>query len=936
MVASPAQADGAPDAPSLSPWSVAVDATLDPKARTVQGTATITLWNPTDHALSEVRLFRYPDHYGVRPELDDILWERVYPGLWEPGVMELGVVEVHAGDVTASTSLVPTEDVAPVSAVTLPAPLLPGEVAELRVPFVTQIPIRYGTFGAYRGVVTASGGWYPTPVTLESGGGWNADVLPPAADVTITLAAPPSWGLVVGDAPLLPESRSTGGLGGGAGWVGSRSHASVRPDAFVPGSGPAIEVVERTPDLRVVRYSAPGRRFVGLTARRAMHQRNLPLADGSTLTWVGRPLGRAQTRWLRRAADAVRTTFEEAGIPAPPIGTVLIEAPMRRKLVELGDGVLYVSDRFLEVDLPFWRYHDIHLARALMATALEPAVVAREPADQADMTLDGVSWALIEDYLRVRWRNHTNLRRLLQRFSFFPQVESLLETPAFPFADQIFDNPWIVDPLKADMRRFNRPLRSGRALFLRLGDRTGPATLRQTVLRYLRRDADALPDGDFLTALSNASGQEVHDFAAAWRGEVPRVDFGLVDVQRDRTEDGFHRTTVTVERRALEGAPPDEVVEIRLRPLGPGKKGHVWLRWTGRDELATWDVITQKRMAIVEVDPRGRLLEMDEHGLSLKQDNRRPVPIRVSGFGYAGLSITGQGFDAYGLLNIRPRYNARNQVNVRAFTNEASVGGGGLTYAHYFGPPRWGLALRHRLVFTADVVWLSQAFRATDAPILADFSAGYVFESRSNSFMPSKGGRFSVTASWGRDFALENDAARRIEDSGFVGVDVQVIRLLRLHPFHVLALKAKAGVVVGNVAHSRFTVGGNRDLRGIPESHLLSPGRISGTLEWRHFFFKDADIPNVLQRVRALQGSLFIEGALAAKSLDAAPTADELHFSIGYGFRWFTDWFGVLPAAWGMDFAWSPNVPPGILPIGLPEDWPKVPFQVYFVGSQSF
>ncbi len=910
---------------------------MSPADRRIVGTTTLTLSNPTSAALSEIRIFRYPDHYDDRPALDDLLWERVYPALWEPGRLEIGLVQVEeASGVRTSTEALPVDGaVVPISRISLPSPLQPGAAVRVVIPFVTSIPRKYGTFGEFRGVLTASGGWHPLPVALTDSGEWLHDALPPPATWDVRLDVPRTSGVILGDGVLPPDSGSTAGTGGGAGWVGTSSHQSVPPDAFVPDAGRALEVIEQGPD-RSVRYRAVGDRFVGLTTRTSFHQRNIPLEDGSTLTFVGRPLGQAQVRWLKGAAESSRRTLVELGVPIEPAGLLLIEAPLRRKLVELGDHSLYVSDRFLEADFLFWRYHDVHLARAILALELEPGVLAREAPRQADLTLHGVSWALVEDYLRTRWRNHTNLRRLLQRFSFFPQVSSLLETPAFPFADQVFDNPWIVDPLQADLRRFNRPLRSGRALFLRLADRMGPETLRQVVLRYLRHRPDDGGETDFLSLALVASGQEVAAFAAAWRGDVPRVDLSLGKVLRARTEDGLHRTTITVRRRELEGVAPDEVVEIRLRPAGPRHRGEVWLHWNGREEVATWDVITKRRMAVVEVDPRGRLLEMDAHGLSLKQDNRAPVPLLVSGFGYAGLALTGQGFEAYGLLNVRPRHNAREQVNLRAFTNVQAVAGASLSYAHFFGPPRWGLSLRHRLVFTTDVVWLSQRFRSTDAPVLAEFSAGYVFESRSDSFMPSRGGRFSVTGTWGKDFTPSNDGARPIRDAGFIGVDVKAIRLLRLHPFHVLALKAQAGFVVGNVQHSQFTVGGSRDLRGIPESHLLSPGRIMGAVEWRHFFFKDADLPNVLHRVRALQGALFVEGALAARSLSVAPTTDELHISIGYGFRWFLDWFGVLPGAWGMDFAWSPGAPKGLLPIGLPGEWPEVPFQVYFVGSQSF
>ena len=151
------------------------------------------------------------------------------------------------------------------------------------------------------------------------------------------------------------------------------------------------------------------------------------------------------------------------------------------------------------------------------------------------------------------------------------------------------------------------------------------------------------------------------------------------------------------------------------------------------------------------------------------------------------------------------------------------------------------------------------------------------------------------------------------------------------------ALRGKAGIIVGNVQHSLFTLGGNVDLRGIPESSVLTPARVLGAAEWRHMFFKDADIQLPGQRIRGLQGNLFIEGAVAAQDLQTAPSADDLYFSVGYGFRWFVDWLGVLPGTWGVDFAFSPGAPPGRLPIGFPpDDWPEVPFQVYFAGAQSF
>lgn len=906
LLQSPARAEQAPD------WSLKIEASADSREGTIAGRAWVTLWNPSLQPLSTMRLFVYPEYYADKPLLDDILWERVYPGLWEPGALGLGFVS-HSREDGGSSALSwrRLEGGAPIVEIQLPTPLLPGESVTVAVPFLTRVPHKYGTFGRAREILTASGGWHPIPVLLTPDGEWIHDAPPALADYEISVSVDQDRAVVLGDSV--------------------RGKAGAAPSRFVPDANPTGGEAG-SPSAGPAAVSWRGRaRWVGLSVQKRSEQRNMPLSDGSTLTWVGRPLNKGQRRWMRRAGEAVRETERSLGIDLPPRDILLVEASLRRRLVELGDGVIYISDRYLEAERLFWRYHDVHLARAILAMDIEPTL--QEPARLADFALDALSWEFVGDYLGTRWRNHVGLRGLLQRFSFFPQVESLLETPAFPFADQIFDNPWIVDPLAADIRRFNRPLRSGRTLSLRLDDRVGTATKRQTMLRTLRGEAQH----SLFVELARASGQDIDGLATSWLGDVPRVNLQLESVLRDRTEDGLHRTSVTVRRVDLEGESPDEVVEVRLSPGFGRKKGRVTLRWQGKDEVATWDVVTKRRMNLVEIDPQARLTELDENGLNLRQDNRRPPAVRVSGFGYAGLSITGQGFDAYGLLNIRPRHNTRHQVNVRASSNQQVIGGGGLTYAHYFGPPRWGLQLKHRVVFTADFAWLKQSFAETDAPLLAEFSGGYIFETRSNSFMPTRGGRLSITGTVGRDFALKNDSLRSLAESGFLGLDVQGIRLFKLHPNHVLAVKAKAGFVLGNVKHSQFTVGGDRDLRGIPESHIVSPARVMGALEWRHLFFKEADIPLPFQRVRGLQGALFIEGAAAAQALDTAPSVDDLHVSVGYGFRWFVDWLGVLPGVWGMDFAFSPGVPPGRLPVSIrPDEWPEVPFQIYFAGSQSF
>lgn len=911
----PLSAHAAP--PADPDWHLAIVAAVDDDEGTVAGTAAVTVRNPTPRPLATVRFFLVPEHYAERPILDDILWERVYPNLWEPASMTVGFVRaLHDDGGSDALSWRRLPEGPPIIEVSLDTPLLPGDSTTVELAFLTRLPRKFGTLGSIRGRLSASGGWHPLPVALAADGTWLDDAPPPMAEVDVVLRSPASRTLMLGDRVAVPEGDERLG------------------HAFVPAARPLGGVSDTRVDGEQRETTWRGRaRFLGLSLLRGARQRDIPLDDGTTLTWIGRPLTRAQLRWLRRAAEATREAQGELGLAASPRDVLLVEARMRRRLVELGDGVIYVSDRYLEADLPFWRYHDVHLARAIIALDIEPTVLAAEPPRYAPFALDALSWELVSDYLETRWRNHVGLRNLLQRFSFFPQVETLLETPAFPFADQIFDNPWIVDPLKADIRRFNRPLRTGRTLSLRLDDHVGAASKRQAMLRYLRGETTQ----PLFALLEESSGKPVLALTEGWLGSVPRVDFQLEDVTRERTDDGLHLTTVTARRVELEGSAPHEIVEVRLSPGLGRKRGRITLRWEGAEEVARWEVVSKRRLSIVEIDPQRRIIELDENGLNLRQDNRRPQSLRVSGFGYAGLSITGQGFEAYGLLNFRPRHNARHQVNLRAFTNEQSVAGGGVTYAHYFGPPRWGINLRHRVVFTLDVAYLNTNFRPTDAPLLTEVTAGYVYETRSNSFMPTQGERIEVFASVGRDFSLKNEGVRNIAESGFLGLDARAVRLFKLHPFHVLAVRAKAGFVLGDVQHALLTLGGNQDLRGIPEREILSPARVMGAVEWRHLFFKDADIAIPFQRVRGLQGHLFLEGAVAAKSLDAPPGVDDLHYSVGYGFRWFVDWLGVLPGTWGMDIAFTPGVTPGRWPRGFdPREWPEVPFQIYFAGSQSF
>ena len=888
-----------------------VQASVEPATGAVSGTFAWRLTNEAALPLAEAWLFRYPDLYAVDPGLDDIMLERVYPSGFDPGGQELSDVLV-AYDVGRDRPASPedfTLDDVPLIRIPLPVPLPPGESVTITGSFATTVPRKYGTFGRFRGTLTINGGLAPLPLQLGEAG-WQHQAPPARLPRIAELSVPEGWALNV--AGISPEPSAARFVRDAARDV----EVSIEPD----GAG-----------RQRVWLRAEGLRWISLSARRqrpAALRLNLPLDEDTSLSWFGALPRRFQARWLRRAAASARATLAESGLSLGDV--VLVEAPLRRNLVEVGEGVVYVSDRFFEAETLFWRYHDLYLARALIAVEVERLAEAREPGRLEPLVTHGVSWRLMPRYLEIRWRNHANLRRILDRLSFVPEIDNILQTPVFPFADQIFDDPWVVDPLRADVRRFNRPLRSGRTLLMRLDDRLGPEPLAEGVKAWVQGDAPLFP------LLEQRTSEPVLDLVEHWMGPVARVNLRVEDLQRERAGDGSWRTRVTIRRTRLEGDPIDEVVEVRLDPAA-GKEGRHTLIWRGQDELASWEVETPKRVGSVTVDPRGRILEVDGDGLSLKRDNRRPRATKVTGMAYLISADSVSGVEAYGYLGFRPRHDLQHQVRLRVWTDSEAWVGGGPSYTHYFGPPRIGSYRRHWIVASLDVQVLNELFRATDAPLLLNGQVSYIYDSRSAAYSPQRGERIMATAFVGRDFGLRDDHLRSAEESGFVGVDFEARKLLPLHPWHVLALRGKVGIVAGSVEHRKFALGGNSELRGTPASFRLGRFRTLASVEWRHYFVKDADVPLPLLRARGLQGALFVEGGLVGRDLEQPPEPSDVGVSIGYALRVYLDWGGVLPAMGGIEIAWSPNVPNVRIPgPGPPEAWPTLPFQLYFVASQSF
>jgi hypothetical protein len=915
--------------------SISLVATFDPERQLISGSFEISLRNSSPEALAELQLFLYPEIYRDDPDLDDILLQRVYPGAFDPGGQEVSGLryQVDAGAWQQPREVRRAAGTIPILVIELAQPVPPDRTIVLAGEFRTRVPRRYGSFGMHAGTVTINGGLGPLLVDRDPSGQWLARAPPPILERHLQLDLPPGWEGTLGGTIVRPLTAR-----------GPRSDASPFDrdwDLIARAkSADSLEIRERPKGGLTCIYQQRAGRWITASLRRRATVHNLPLSDGNSVSFVGRARGKRQRRWLRLAVETSRALLANKGIPVGEHGVTLVEAPLRRRLVEAGDGAILISDRFLEATEGLWRYHDIHLAQALLAQEIGSAVAATEDSPLQPFLRDGIAWQLIPEYLAMRWKQHVGARELLSRVDFIPEVDALLSTPLFPFAEHIFDNPRVVDRLRADIRRFNRPLHGGRLLFLALEDRVGALSLRASIDRYLL-DLDSAPQR-FQQLLEQRTGRNTQALFQQRLGPLPRINLIAEPLQRSRDADGRHHTVVTVRREALAGEASAEEVEVRVRPRLPARGRWSLLRWDGRGKSHSWELSSDRALAVVEVDPLGRHLEIDADGLSLRGDNRRPHKLKVIGSAYlVSLNATSFEVEAYARLELRRQHDHRNRATLYAYTDKETWLGIQTGYVHSFGGIRVGTWRKHRLSVYFGVDLLSERFRPTNAPLLVQASISYTWDSRVWAFAPTRGGRVHVRLFAGKDIELQRDWQRPFRSTAYFGAQVEAIRLFRLHPWHVLALRAKVGWVTGNVIHRNFTLGGNRDLRGLAESTIVDPFRAIGTIEWRHYFFRDGDLQLPLSRMRGLQGVLFAEYGVVGADLQQDAQWWKQHatgrMSVGYGLRVYADWFGLLPGMIGIDLAWTPGSPPGRLPLpAATRYWPEVPVQIYLLAGQSF
>src|SRR5688572_14909082 len=168
--------------------SYTIDVTLDPRARRLTARETLTWTNITPAATSELQFHLYYNAW----RNDDSTWMREHKltSWWgsagarrddDYAAIDISSLKLTGGalapaDLTAQMRFIAPDDVneddRTVMAVTLPAPVGPGQTITLDIAFTAKIPRPFARTGAIRNYFFIAQ-WFPKIGVLDSAGQWN-------------------------------------------------------------------------------------------------------------------------------------------------------------------------------------------------------------------------------------------------------------------------------------------------------------------------------------------------------------------------------------------------------------------------------------------------------------------------------------------------------------------------------------------------------------------------------------------------------------------------------------------------------------------------------------------------------------------------------------------------------------------------------------------
>jgi hypothetical protein len=908
-----------------APVRYAIDATLDPAARTIAGSVEIVFENTAAVPLDEVALVLYPNRF-ARPDpgVNDVNRAFVYPreefvagGMTVEGIAACATwptVEDQSQPVPLGKRWFRPLDGARSEAIgdwadtllraRLPSALAPGESGVVRAVFRTVLPERYGPFGVSEGRVVALGGWFPQLAALGRYGAWQPATPPAPTEVSGKLRVPRSYAVVLGTEvhPVGHDETIAFTL------RGPTRQAAGAAASYAGGAWPALLA---SPEYRSHQRDIDGVRvlLLELPSRRA-------------LVFPPRPPHAAQV--LDALARIVQA--RPAGLPARPAGLparaeplVVVEAPLHLELTApAGPGVAVVSDRILRVHALLRGFHERELAAAVYAALLRAAVAGRESAADAPWLTEGIAAALADRYLAAARPRHRTVYDWINLFNVFAIVDRFESAPKIPFGRAFFPEARHADELGDGVESFARDRPPGRTILTKLRNEIGGAAYGAAIDRYLAGGES------FRAAAAGAAGQRLDWLFDEWTAAYPSpLDYALLDADLNRS-DVSERPPETsgsgslAEPHGLDAGVPDgeppggsapatpyhhrltvvrsasrpirEPVEIELRGRG-GERAR--LNWDDDASRAVLELATPWRTRRATLDPDRRLLE------DTRADNVRP-PLTQVVLDSADVTVTSSEFAVSGLFVGRRRYDYTKDLGLIAYLSDRSVGMH-LGPRWHFGAANDAASYRHNLFGFYTLAGLRGDFGDDSRPglhtdgTLGGLGLRYDYTDEISYDNPTTSTKLRLFADWydgtlGSSFDYVDWGAR-----------ASVVRPV-LTPRTLVAVQLlnafstpTGGSRVPN--QGRYSLGGDLAIRGIPVQARLGENVALARVELRQTAYPEMDLNlgDVLV-LRHGQLRLFVDAGRVEDRRGSLYRASDFAVGVGIGAAAFYDFMGFFPA----------------------------------------
>ncbi|MFT5583287.1 MAG: hypothetical protein ACI9VR_000865 [Cognaticolwellia sp.] len=473
-------------------------------------------------------------------------------------------------------------------------------------------------------------------------------------------------------------------------------------------------------------------------------------------------------------------------LPEGSRNTVVVEAPMFRRLVRTGPGVLYLSDMAWRTPKPLWRFHN----RAVLQGLVQAAV------DHPSRLLQELYAAALTPTLEEQLSSNT-ADQFLRWGAFLPLVDMLLYSGRVPFHAELFGEVYPGDPLRDDLAELYSERPSGQVLAVKIDDAEGAGTALEWAEQWLEEQ-------DLYA---------IHHALSPWIGPWPEQDYQLSVTPQDS---GF---LVNVARQTEPNAASEVVtLDIDGAPhryesgVGPGEH----------------QLLLDERPKRVALDPNKHLHQQDLSG--------DVWPARWTAVGTVApqtYNLSERILVGYGVLRLRKRYDTHNLYMLSASTDAQNALSARATYLRYFGPLQDRRLRNQRVSVWAGGSWLSSNYRETvDGRYALEMGASAVVDTRVDWRFPIQGHRMAA----GADLGVVPESGQRWSSGSLSLSGVRAV-----HPRAVFAGALSGGVALGEVQHRLLSLGG--PMSSLPPGLIVGQGRAVAAGELRILAFKNLSVP---------------------------------------------------------------------------------------------